>query len=84
MRIIKEVKQGYRGPACLVEHDGKYFVVSGPINPRLGFSREKEVLVFRADEDGRVTDWLDVAGGIGVSREGAMHQLAQKIEKGEL
>lgn len=62
--------------ACLVEHNGKFFVVSSIAN---AFDTQMpETLVFSADENGKVTDWGEVAGGRGVSREEAIKELEGK------
>lgn len=42
---------------------GQHYVLSGVVAPYSGW----EVLAFKADETGEVTDWMDVAGGRGVS-----------------
>lgn len=58
--------------------DGRTFLVSTidpnshlvPVVSRLG-----ETLVFPATPDGCVTDWFEVAGGTGVTREEAIREL---------
>jgi hypothetical protein len=49
---------GYQGHAKLIEVGGQHYVVSATVVMLSG----PEVLVFKADPDGKVTDWLDVAG----------------------
>ncbi|MGO9160880.1 MAG: hypothetical protein ACLP7J_09245 [Streptosporangiaceae bacterium] len=72
VEIIRELTT-FRGPACLVRKDGDYFVVSGPVNTS---DRGPETLVFRSDENGEPADWVDVAGGAGMSRQEAIDDLA--------
>jgi hypothetical protein len=52
--------------------DGRHFVVSSVTAMLSG----PETLVFEADTDGNVTDWLEVAGGRGMSRDEAIADLA--------
>ena len=69
MEVVRELK-GFQGSAVLVEHGGKHYVVSS-VNAYSG----PETLVFEADEHGEVTNWGDVAGGRGMSREEAIADL---------
>lgn len=62
---------GFKGRACLVKKGDEYFVVSS-VN---ALFTGPETLVFRANEHGEVDDWGEVAGGRGVSREGAIAEL---------
>jgi hypothetical protein len=71
-RIVRELP-GWKGDACLVEMGGSYFVVSSVYAPFTG----PETLVFRSDEDGHVSDYLEVAGGRGMSREEAIEDLRE-------
>jgi hypothetical protein len=71
VEIIRELT-GFTGAACLVRRGAEYFVVSSAGAPFTG----PETLVFPADADGKVTDWGEVAGGRGVSREEAIIELA--------
>ena len=65
---------GFRGNACLVMREGQYFVVSTANVPFSG----PETLVFRANYDGRVTNWSEVAGGRGMSRDEAIADLSER------
>jgi hypothetical protein len=55
----------------LVKRNKEYFVVSSVYAMYTGF----ETLVFPADESGEVTNWVEVAGGHGVSRDEAIAEL---------
>jgi len=70
MKIMREL-DGYTGQACLVEHEGKYYVVSSTVVPCSG----PETLVFPANEDGKVLSWVEVAGGKRVSRSEAIKEI---------
>jgi hypothetical protein len=71
VEIVKELT-GFTDAACLVRRGAEYFVVSSADAMFTG----PETLVFPADADGKVTDWGEVAGGRGVSREEAITELA--------
>ena len=75
---IREL-DGFTGQACLVELCGKFYAVSSTHALFGGF----ETLVFRCDGDGNVTDWGDVAGGRGYSREEAISDLEATISNEE-
>lgn len=64
----------------LVRCQEEYFVVSSVHALFTGF----ETLVFPANEDGEVTDWLEVAGGRGMSREEAISDLEERKGRGAL
>jgi hypothetical protein len=70
IEVIRELT-GFTGQACLVRRGDEHFVVSSVVAPYTG----AETLVFPADADGEVADWIDVAGGRGVSREEAIAEL---------
>ena len=60
----------------LVKREEEYFVVSTvglPAKNGGGF----ETLVFPADKNGEIKDWLEVAGGRGMSQQDAIEQLAE-------
>lgn len=95
--IVAEL-EGFRGEACLVqdEETQRFFVVSsvdtstmfagmsamfgsGDIFSSIG---GPETLVFPADKDGNVTDWGEVTGGRGVSREAAIRDLDAWLRDG--
>jgi hypothetical protein len=59
----------------VVDGDGQHYVVSSVVAPFTGF----ETLVFRSDADGKVTDWLEVAGGRGMSRDEAILDLQERV-----
>lgn len=87
LTTIKELKD-FRGKACLVQDEptGEYFVVSSvlfdaSIVPLMGAAGE--TLVFRANSEGDVTDWMEVAGGKNQSREYAMASLTGMLERGQ-
>lgn len=71
--VLRELND-YRGSACLVEHNGAFYVVSSANAMFTG----PETLVFPADAAGRVTDWGEVAGGRGMSRDDAIYDLEQQ------
>jgi len=63
--IIRDVSEKFQGRAYLVQHLGKFYVASyvawtfdhkGP-----------ETLVFASDSEGNVTDFMDLAGGRGMT-----------------
>lgn len=65
------------GDACLVALDmparTQYFVVSSVDALITG----PETLAFRADADGEVSSWTEVAGGRGMSREEVIDELRE-------
>jgi hypothetical protein len=73
MSAIWQLKElyGFHGQACLVKKDDGYYVVSSIYAPFTG----PETLVFSSDENGRVTSWIEVAGGRGVTRDEAIAEL---------
>lgn len=74
VKIMRELS-GFNGRACLVELAGKFYVVSSANAAFTG----PETLVFPATADGKVSDWLEVAGGRGISREEAIEDLARTV-----
>lgn len=71
VEIIKEQTSPVGAKRVVVKKGDKYFVVSSVNAPFSGF----ETLVFPANADGKVTDWGEVAGGRGMSREQAIAEL---------
>lgn len=69
--IVGPVNNSARGDQVLVKRGPDYFVVSSVHAPFTGF----ETLVFPANGKGEVTDWGEVAGGRGMTREQAIQQL---------
>jgi hypothetical protein len=73
VEIVRELPvTGTGAQQVLVRKGTRYFVVSSVLAPVSGF----ETLVFPATEKGEVTDWGEVAGGVGMSRAGAIADLA--------
>lgn len=72
VETIREL-DGYRGKVVLVKKGEDYFAISSVHVPFSGF----ETLVFKANEGGEVIDWLEVAGGRGMSREEAIKDLEE-------
>jgi hypothetical protein len=70
VEIVRELN-GFTGQAVLVKRGADHFVVSSTVAMFSG----PETLVFPADATGKVTDWGEVAGGRGMSREQAIAQL---------
>jgi len=68
--MVKDNLDGFHGQACLIKHKGGYFVVSSVV-AYSGF----ETLVFKANKDGEVSSWCDVAGGRGMDRQNAINDL---------
>lgn len=70
--VIKELDRD--GPsACLYRLGDDYFVISSiSVAPDHG---GPETLAFAADAEGEITDWSDVAGGRGWSREETIAEL---------
>lgn len=82
VEIIRELPTTSSGAEqVLVKKDERYFVVSSVIAMFGGF----ETLVFPGNADGEVTDWGEVAGGRGQSRQEAINDLdrAEFSEDGE-
>ncbi len=75
VEIVKKDLPDFKGDAWLVKKDDKFFVVSGAHAPRMRW----EVLVFPANEQGEVTSWWDVCGGI--SHDEAIQQLDELSEE---
>lgn len=75
--VIRDLpKNRGRGNAVLVrDATGQHYVASSVVAPYSGF----ETLVFKADERGEVTDWIEVAGGRGMSREDAIANLGDVL-----
>jgi hypothetical protein len=74
VEVIGPVNEDSRGDQVLVKRGDEYFVVSSVDAMFSGF----ETLVFRSDEKGNVTNWGEVAGGRGMSREEAIADLAEQ------
>ena len=73
IKIVKELPISPSGARqVLVKKAESYFVVSSVVARFSGF----ETLVFPANEEGEVTDWGEVAGGQGMSRDEAINDLA--------
>jgi len=81
--IVRELPGWGSGDACLVRKGDEYFVVSSVVAPFSGF----ETLAFRSDSEAVVgpvgeDNWLEVAGGRGVSREATIAEIAANPELG--
>ena len=78
VEIVRELERtGSGAEQVLVKKGGRFYVVSSVVAMFTGF----ETLVFPADERGKVTDWGEVAGGRGMSREEAIADLAERREE---
>ena len=62
----------------LVKAGDKFFMVSSAHVVFSGF----ETLVFKCDESGKVLDWIEVAGGRGMSQAEAIEDLERALERG--
>lgn len=73
--MVDEDVEGFRGRACLVrcEETGDFFVVSTITDH--GAYGETQTMAFKADEDGNILDWLEVAGGGNMSREDVLEYM---------
>jgi hypothetical protein len=71
VEVIREL-EGWKGDAVLVKKGEDYFVVSSADV----FFSGPETLVFPANPEGEVEEFLKVAGGKRVSREEAIEELA--------
>src|SRR5688572_3191190 len=72
LEVVRELPVSPTGAgAVLVCAGGRHYIVSSVFVPYFG----PETLVFSANEDGEITDWLEVAGGRGMSREEAIDDL---------
>ena len=75
VEFVKELS-GFQGRACLVKAGGEFFAVSSVNAMFTG----PETLVFRADENGEVASFMDVAArpwpdqGRGYGRPGRAHR----------
>jgi hypothetical protein len=75
VEVIRELPVSASGAEqVLVRKNGKFFVVSSVYAMFSGF----ETLVFPADQEGKVTDWMEVAGGRGMSRAKAIDDLDER------
>lgn len=74
MKFVRELDD-FRGSACLVTDGQAYWVVSSVEAMFTGF----ETLVFEASEEGSVTNWAEVAGGRGYSRDEAIADLSELL-----
>lgn len=67
--LIEDQLDTLNGEACLVkDDDDNYFVVS---------TLSQDTMAFRADPEGRIRDWLEVAGGENMTREEVFDCLAR-------
>jgi hypothetical protein len=72
VEFVKDLSNSSTGASqCLVKKGEDFFVVSSVDSWDHGF----ETLVFPADSKGVVTNFGDVAGGVGMSREEAIAEL---------
>src|ERR1700751_6053316 len=80
--IIEDDLEGFEGSACLVmDEEGRCFVVSTITKAHFAHaSNAVETFAFPADEEGNVTDWMEVAGGGGMTRNDVIAQ----IEAGDI
>jgi hypothetical protein len=81
VQFVRELPRSASLAAQVLVRDrvtGQHYVVSSVVALFSGF----ETLVFRADAKGEVTDWLEVAGGRGVSREDAIADLDERLVEG--
>lgn len=63
------------------ETTGDHYIVSTATPPWTG---QSETLVFPADAEGGITDFVQVAGGKGMSREDALADLSARLDEGKL
>lgn len=82
IQFVKELKDGWQGEACLVRDrvTNKHYVVSSVVAPFTGY----ETLVFEADANGDVEEWMEVAGGRGMGRHAAMEDLEERLDEENL
>ena len=79
---VKELKRDAGMSAVLLRSEGgDYFLVS--TIPEAFDTGEPETLAFKADEDGQVLDWDDVAGGILQTREQVIAELELVLDGAE-
>ena len=71
VEVIQKDLPNFRGEAWLVKRGDDYFVVSGVSAMFTGW----EVLVFPTNADGKVSEWLEVCGGRGISHNEAIEEL---------
>lgn len=80
VEMVRQMPRDWgRGDAVLVRDGSDHYIVSSVDAPFSGF----ETLVFRADDNGEVTDWCEVAGGRGMSREEAIADLEDTLASAE-
>lgn len=75
--MIKVIKHLEDGRQVILEEDGKTYLVSQSIP----MHTPVETLVFPCDEEGKVTDWVEVAGEVGI---GIDKYLQRVLEEGKL
>lgn len=75
--MIKVIKYVEDGRQAIIEEDGKTYLVS----QSLPFQQPVETLVFACDADGKVADWEEVAGEVGI---GIDQYLQRVLEEGKL
>lgn len=76
--VQKHLPGDWTGDVWLVKDTDtdEHFVVSGTDAAFTGW----EVLVFPADAEGEVTNWIEVAGGRGISHEDAIAELGEVVQ----
>lgn len=69
VNLIEDNLPGFRGQACLVQNEEteEFFVISTVTPHSSEYDGDFETLAFRADADGSIIDWMEVAGGRNMS-----------------
>jgi hypothetical protein len=76
IEIINDNLDGFTGYAKLVKKGKRYFVVSSTVAMFTG----REVLVFKSNKKGKVTNWSPVCGNRGITTEDAILELDDLYE----
>ena len=79
--VVREIEQGGPTKQVLVTDGTKFYVVSSVVASDTG---KPETLVFLGSEDGKVLNYHDIAGGINVSRKGAIADLEKRLNENNL
>lgn len=70
--VVKELPVSASGTTQVVVRRGERHYVVSSVHAYSGF----ETLVFGGEADGEITNWLEIAGGRGMSRDAAIADLA--------
>lgn len=78
VRDLPDSPTGAKQKLVVDTETGQHYVASGVVALITGW----EVLVFKCDANGGITDWLEVAGGRGISHAQAIGDLEDRLRGG--